>query len=213
MFTGLVEEIGTIDRVEPRGRMRRFVITAGKILEDLNADDSVAVDGVCLTAVRVGDGGFEVDVIAETIAKSTLATLKKGTRVNLERSLRPMDRMGGHFVQGHVDAVTKITGVQQTSGGKYLTFGIPEHLLKYVISEGSIALNGVSLTVARLHSESATVALIPWTLASTNLGSLTPGSSVNLEVDLIGKYIERILMRSQGSGITGDWLKQMGYGQ
>ncbi len=210
MFTGLIEEIGTITAVESRGGARRFTVSARSVLDDLSVDDSVAVSGVCLTVVSQNENSFQVEAVAETLRKTTLESWQNGRKVNLERSLRLADRVGGHLVQGHIDGVAAVTEIRSQTGGRLMSFAIPEHLTKYVISEGSIAIDGVSLTVARLHQNNVTVSLIPHTLQKTTLGELQVGSQVNVEVDLIGKYIAKLMKSADSEKISEAWLQKMG---
>jgi len=211
MFTGLVEEVGIVKAIENRGEAKRFAISADYILNEMAVDDSVAVSGVCLTVVSLSEKGFQVEAVAETLRKTTLESWQTGRKLNLERSLRLMDRLGGHLVQGHVDAVAQVVEIQNQQGGLLVSFAIPKHLANYIISEGSITIDGVSLTVARLHENVATVSLIPHTLQKTTLGELNVGSHVNLEVDLIGKYIEKLMTAPAEDKITEPWLQKMGF--
>jgi riboflavin synthase len=211
MFTGLIEEIGEVKQVQHRGGARRFTITARDVLEDLAVDDSIAVSGVCLTVIHLSDTVFQVEAVEETLRKTTLGTLRSGGKVNLERSLRFSDRLGGHLVQGHVDGVGQITDVQPQKGGRLIAVALPPHLTKYVISKGSIAIDGVSLTVARLRENMAIISLIPHTLQKTTLGELNIGSKVNIEVDLIGKYIEKLLPHTEPQKFSEEWLQKMGF--
>ncbi len=191
MFTGLIEETGEILRVE-EGPFLRVKIGAQKVLEDLRIGDSVAVDGVCLTATAREEGAFWVELARETLRR-TAPTWRPGHRPNLERALRVGDRLGGHFVTGHVDGVAELYQVREAPGAKDYYFRPPEGLRRYIAEKGSVALNGVSLTVAGLTEEGFWVTLIPHTLAVTNLGGLGVGGRVNLEVDLIARYLERLL--------------------
>lgn len=211
MFTGLVEEIGTVEAVRRRDGALWMRIAAREVLSDLEVDDSIAVQGVCLTAVAVGDDGFEVEAVEETLRKSTLGSLKKDSTVNLERSLRPTDRLGGHFVQGHVDGVGAVVVARPQAGGKLISVELPEPLTKYVIAKGSIALDGVSLTVAEKIDRRVTISFIPHTLARTTFGACRLGDRVNVEVDLIGKYIETLLPGAREGGLTQAWLTNLGY--
>lgn len=211
MFTGLIEEIGTIEQIQKHRGALRFTISAKEVVKELAIDDSVALNGVCLTVVEFSKSNFQVEAVEETLNKTTFSSLKNGNQINLERSLRFSDRMGGHFVQGHVDAVGEVTAVQKQEGGILLSLKLPAHLLKYVISEGSITIDGVSLTIARLKENEITISLIPHTLEKTTLANLKVGDNVNIEVDLIGKYVERILTRPNQSKISEEWLQEMGY--
>jgi riboflavin synthase len=211
MFTGLIEEVGTVKAVAMRQGARKFTISAGEVLNGLSIDDSVAVSGVCLTVVALLDHSFQVEAVAETLRKTTLGSWQSGRKVNLERSLRLADRMGGHLVQGHVDGVARVSDLQSPASGQLVSFALPGHLTKYVISEGSIAIDGVSLTVARLQENIATVSLIPHTLQKTTLSDLHVGSQVNVEVDLIGKYIEKLMSAAASNKLTASWLQKVGY--
>lgn len=211
MFTGLVEEIGQITQVESFGTSRRFTIRAEKILADAKIDDSICVSGVCLTVVAVSGKTFQVQAVDETLRKTTLGNLRQGSHVNLERALRPVDRLGGHFVQGHVDGTAKIVDSIPQAAGKLLVIEVDDKLLRYVIPHGSIALDGVSLTVARLENSRLTIALIPHTLAQTTLGERQAGDWLNVETDLLGKYVERLLATRTGSSLTKEQLLAWGY--
>ncbi|HEY6960540.1 MAG TPA: riboflavin synthase [Gaiellaceae bacterium] len=184
MFTGLVREVGTV-RSMADGRLVVDAALTGAV------GDSVAVNGVCLTVVDAADGALAFDTVPETLARTTLGTLDAGSRVNLEPALRAGDAMGGHYVQGHVDGVGSFRGV---AGGLHW-FDAPAELLRYVAEKGSIAVAGTSLTVAGLDERGFAVALIPHTLEATTLGALAEGDAVNLEVDVLAKYVERILAR------------------
>lgn len=192
MFTGIVEELGTVAAAEPAGDGLALSISAGPAAA-ANLGDSVAVDGVCLTVAAVGPGWFRADVVAETCRRTTLRDRRPGDRVNLERPLALADRLGGHLVQGHVDGTAAVAGREDRSGGTVLTIGLPVELDRYVVAKGSVAVDGVSLTVAGLNPGEFTVALIPTTLAATTLGARRPGDLVNLEVDVLAKYVERLL--------------------
>lgn len=212
MFSGIIEETGRIERVNKSSRGLRLSISGQEVLKDLAIDDSIAVSGVCLTVVDRDEHTFHVEAVQETLQRTTLGTLKVGDRVNLERALRLSDRLGGHFVQGHVDGVGKVVGFQDQLGGKLLGVQLPENLMKYVIEKGSIAVDGVSLTVARVAGNTITIALIPHTLDKTTLGTLQVGDRVNIEVDLIGKYIENLFAKSsEQKTINENWLKNLGY--
>ena len=192
MFTGLVADLGTVARAERADGGARITIET-ELAAELGQGDSVAVNGVCLTATEVGDGSFAADVMNETLARSSLARIEAGSPVNLELPLRATDRLGGHVVQGHVDGLGTVTSTFDDGFARRVEVAAPRELLRYVVHKGSIAVDGVSLTVAELNSESFTVSLIPETLQRTNLGTLVPGSTVNLEVDVLAKYVERLV--------------------
>jgi riboflavin synthase len=211
MFTGLIEETGKIAAVSRSRGALRLQIAASLVLSDLAVDDSISVDGICLTVVAISADKFDVELVEETVRKTTADLFQVGKSINLERCLRPTDRMGGHIVQGHVDATARVLSIRGQEGGVLLTIRLPEHLAKYVISEGSIAINGVSLTVARLRGAEVTITLIPHTLQKTTLGNLAPGDTVNIEVDVLSKYVERILMSSPDRRISYARLKEYGF--
>ena len=188
MFTGLVQALGT---VAAAGNGRMVVETP----LELAPGDSVAVNGVCLTATKVLDGRFEADVMEETLRRSSLGTLEPGGQVNLELPLRASDRLGGHFVQGHVDGVGTVSEVSEEGVARRMTIEAEPELLRYVVEKGSITVDGVSLTVAALDGDGFAVALIPETLERTTLGRFWPGDKVNLEVDVLAKYVERLVAR------------------
>lgn len=211
MFTGIIEELGMIQNVERRGDGLRIKIGAGIILDDLKVDQSVAVNGVCLTAVEVGDSFFAADAVAETLAKSTLPNLKTNDRVNLERALRLQDRLGGHLVQGHVDGKGVIRRLTHGRHGSELVIEIPKDLERYTITKGSIAFDGVSLTIAEKKSNVLTVAIIPHTMQATIFQYKKTGDNVNIEVDLMAKYVEQYVAKRGETKLTEEWLKEQGF--
>ena len=192
MFTGIVEEIGRIAEVTRNGAGMRLRIEAG-LARELDPGDSVAVSGVCLSAVDPSARGFSADLSTETVARSSLGSLGAGDAVNLELPLRPSDRLGGHIVQGHVDGVGAVGQVTDQGGSRELRLSAPAGLLRYVVEKGSVTVDGVSLTVTEVDDAGFSVSLIPETLARTTLGHRAPGDAVNLEVDVVAKYVERIL--------------------
>lgn len=191
MFTGIIEEVGEIVHVEPAGDAARLAVRGAVVTSDARHGDSIAVDGVCLTVVDLDGDVFTVDAVAETLARSTLGDRKAGDRVNLERAVRADQRLGGHIVQGHVDATAVLLGREPQDRGERVRFALPPALARYVVEKGSIAVDGVSLTVAAVDAGSFTVALIPATLELTTLGARRPGERVNLEADVIAKYVEK----------------------
>lgn len=193
MFTGIIEELGTVQSIEERGENARIVIGAGIVTEGTNHGDSIAVNGVCLTALDVRPDSFSADVSRETLQRSTLGDLKPGTRVNLERAVTPATRLGGHMVQGHVDARGRFVSVADHGESWTIRIGFPDEIARYLVFKGSVAVEGISLTIAALADDYFEVAIIPKTWEVTNLSRLKPGDSVNLEVDVIGKYVERLL--------------------
>lgn len=199
MFTGLIQEIGTILSVNQNAEGKEFVIKAPKLIQDIQIDDSVATNGCCLTATQINGDTFKVQAIHMTLEKTAVGSLKSGDKVNLELSLRPQDRLGGHFVQGHVNAIGKIKQIKTMGENWEIEVHFPENLRKYMISEGSITIDGISLTIARLTSDTFTVAIIPHTLEKTTLGAKKVGDHLNLEVDMIAKYIENFLRYDKDS--------------
>lgn len=193
MFTGIIEELGRVRSIEQRGENARIVIDCQLVVEGTNHGDSIAVNGVCLTALDIEAGSFAADVSKETLSRTTLGGLEAGTPVNLERSVTPATRLGGHIVQGHVDARGQLLGVEDHGESWTVRFGFPPEIGRYLVFKGSVAVEGISLTIAKLADEFFEVAIIPKTWEVTNLSSLKIGESVNLEVDVIGKYVERLL--------------------
>jgi len=193
MFTGIIEELGKVRIVEERGENARIVIEAHTVVEGTNHGDSIAVNGVCLTALDLQTDSFAADVSKETLSRSTLGSLKPGAAVNLERSVTPATRLGGHIVQGHVDARGELLGVEEHGESWTVRFGFPREIARYLVFKGSVAVEGISLTIAELSDDYFEVAIIPKTWEVTNLSSLKAGDGVNLEVDVIGKYVERLL--------------------
>jgi riboflavin synthase len=193
LFTGIVEELGTVEALERQSDAVRLTVRAVTTLEDASLGDSIAVNGVCLTVSALGDGTWTADVMAETLAKSGLGALVVGDRVNLERAVTAGTRLGGHLVQGHVDAVGRVSRRDPGEHWDVVTVDMPRDLAPYLVDKGSITVDGVSLTVVEAGQDSFTVSLIPETLRRTTLGFRAPGESVNLEVDVIGKYVARQL--------------------
>jgi riboflavin synthase len=192
LFTGLVQDLGRIVRSERSDQGARMTIETA-LAAELREGESVAVNGVCLTATEVADGSFAADVMNETLARTSLAGARPGAGVNLELPLRAADRLGGHVVQGHVDGLGTISDVHDDGFARRVEVQVDPELLRYVVHRGSIAVDGVSLTVAELGESSFTVSLIPETLERTNLGAAEPGRTVNLEVDVLAKYVERLI--------------------
>ena len=213
MFTGLVEELGTIRSIVPESTGARLTVEARTVLEGTRLGDSIAVNGCCLTVVDLGASGFSVHAGTETLARTTLQDWRAGRRANLERALLPTSRLGGHFVQGHVDGVGRVLSVAREGETTRWRFSLPEGLGLLVVERGSIAVDGISLTVTHATGDGFEAAIIPHTLASTNLGTLHPGDGVNLEVDILAKYVHRMVsaMTARGEGITEDFLREQGF--
>ena len=193
MFTGIIEELGKVRAVEKRGENARIIIEAHLVTDGTNNGDSIAVNGVCLTALDVQADAFAADVSHETLIRSTIGSLEPGSGVNLERSVTPATRLGGHIVQGHVDARGEFLSVEDLGESWTVRIGYPPELGRHLVFKGSIAVEGISLTIAALTQEYFEVAIIPKTWEVTNLSELRPGDPVNLEVDIIAKYVERLL--------------------
>jgi riboflavin synthase len=196
MFTGLIEEIGSVKKIKSIGGGIRIQISASKIMDDLKIDDSVSINGACQTVVSLTDNNFEAEAVEETLLKTTLGKLKSGDMVNLERAALPSSRLGGHFVQGHIDCIGELAKIDKLQTAVNLWFSFPKEFKELIVPTGSICVNGVSLTSARVENNQFMVAIIPHTYKSTNIKDLKVGSKVNLEFDIIGKYVVKILNAS-----------------
>ena len=199
MFTGLVEELGRIAHLEERTEGRRFWISAARVLEGAALGDSIAVNGVCLTAVALEPARFAVEAVPETLRRSTLGSLEAGDPVNLERPITLAQRLGGHLVQGHVDGVGELADVRAEGDGQRMRLRVPAELRRFVAEKGSLTVDGVSLTVAAVTEDGCEIAYIPHTLAVTTAGTYQVGRRVNLEVDLLARYLDRLLQESGSS--------------
>lgn len=216
MFTGIIEGIGEVKTIKRRGDSASFEIEASFDLGDVNVGDSLSVDGCCLTVTSRLGNRFWADLSDETLRMSTLGGLKGGSRVNVERAMRLGERLGGHMVQGHVDGVGKIKSFQEVESGKELEIEVPKRLSRYIVEKGSIAIDGISLTVNKIKGEIASIRIIPHTVESTVLKDKKAGSAVNLEVDIIGKYVEKLHFLGseeyhKGEEITEEFLKKHGF--
>jgi riboflavin synthase len=201
VFTGIIEELGRVRAIDRREGGARLEIAASTVLADARPGDSIAVNGCCLTVVDRGDGWWAADAVIETLERTALGSLERDDSVNLERPLRLSDHLGGHLVQGHVDAVGQVAARRPLADGSTrFTFSAPADVLRYVVEKGSVAVDGISLTVAALGDEAFDVAIIPHTLAVTTLGQRDPGAVVNVEADLIAKYVERLLVPTSREG-------------
>ncbi|MEU2158239.1 riboflavin synthase [Streptomyces sp. NPDC019396] len=210
MFTGIVEELGEVTAVEELDDASRFRLRGPQVTEGAKHGDSIAVNGVCLTVVETADGEFTADVMAETLKRSSLGGLAVGSRVNLERPMVADGRFGGHIVQGHVDGTGTIVDRTPSEHWELVRISLPQGLARYVVEKGSITVDGVSLTVVDAGPDSFTISLIPTTLALTTLGIKQPGDPVNLEVDVIAKYVERLLGSRAGAGTDAGTLTGLG---
>jgi riboflavin synthase len=198
MFTGIVEDLGSIEAIEDLADAARLTVQ-GVLLEGLAGGESVAVNGVCLTVADIHHSGFTADVMQETLRRTSLGTLGVGSRVNLERSVTPTTRLGGHIVQGHVDGVATVVATRTSEHWREVDLEVPAELVRYVVEKGSIALDGVSLTVASITGPVVRVSLIPETLSRTTFGARETGDAVNVEVDVLAKYVERLLTVRESS--------------
>ena len=218
MFTGIVEEIGTVRQVVRGTRSSHFVIAADKVLNDTKIGDSICTSGVCLTVTNMGKDYFEADVMAETMRRSKLGSLSQGSRVNLERALSLQTRLGGHIVSGHIDGTGTITRMEREDNAVWVTVTAEPTVLKYIIEKGSITIDGISLTVAYVDDTCFRVSIIPHTAEETTLLTQKAGDTVNLECDMLGKYVERLLHFEQTTedqtsktAITSSYLAEHGF--
>jgi riboflavin synthase len=195
MFTGIIEELGSVVALEDQGDAVRLTVQGPLVTSDAGEGDSIAVNGCCLTVVTTEDGAFTADVMHETLAKTSLGAFEPGTRVNLERAVTPATRLGGHIVQGHVDGTGTVVSRTPSEHWEIVEISVPAELERYLVAKGSITVDGISLTVVEVKTDSFTVSLIPETLARTTLGFKQPGDVVNLEVDVIAKYVEKMVTR------------------
>jgi riboflavin synthase len=214
MFTGIVEEVGRITRIEQRGENRRITIAAESTPKELGTGNSVAVSGVCLTALDIQPGSFRADLAPETWVRTSFSRLREGALVNLELPLKADGRFGGHVVQGHVDGVGKLIALDRIADSEnwWLHIELPDEVEKYTVYKGSISIEGISLTVAKLEKNRCAIAIIPHTVEKTNLHSLEPGDPVNLEADLIAKYVEKMMKGEPAqSSLTIEDLVEQGF--
>ena len=213
MFTGIIEEIGKIAKTNPIAGGLSIKIEASKILDETKVNDSICIDGVCLTVTNLDESGFWVDAVGATLEKTTFTSIKSSSLVNLERSVRLNDRLGGHLVQGHVNGIGTISEIKKLGENYLLNIDVPENLERYLIKEGSIAINGISLTIANLNKNIVSISVIPHTWQNTNLKFKKINDKVNVEIDVLAKYVERLLTKNDTSGknITENWLKEIGY--
>jgi riboflavin synthase len=218
MFTGIVEEIGRISRIEQRGENRRITVTAANAPKEIKTGDSVAVSGVCLTALDIKPGSsqlgsFCADLAPETWARTSFSRIREGALVNLELPMKSDGRFGGHIVQGHVDGVGKVITFERIAESEnwWLEIELPNDVEKYTVYKGSISIEGISLTVAKLERNCCSIAIIPHTVEMTNLHSLKPGDPVNLEADLIAKYVEKMMKGEAGGALSIEELVEQGF--
>ena len=211
MFTGIIEEIGTVRRIEHGAKGARLTIQAKTVLEDTRIGDSIATNGVCLTVVSMTGDSFSADVMAESLRRSSLGTLQGGSPVNLERAMAANGRFGGHIVSGHIDGTGTIASQKREDNAVWVKIKTPAPLLRYIVEKGSIAIDGVSLTVAAVTDTDFSVSIIPHTGAQTILLGKKPGDPVNLECDVIGKYVEQLTAPHKTGGISTNFLAENGF--
>ena len=215
MFTGIIEETGTVEEFTRQAHGATLKVAAETVLSDLTGGGSIAVSGVCLTATAIQDHSFSADLSPETLERTNLSELKSGSKVNLERSLLPTGRLSGHFVQGHVDGVGELVSLAEVGDGNWwLRIRVPPELLRYLVYKGSIAIEGISLTIASVEEDAIGVAIIPHTYEATSLGELGSGAKLNLECDVIAKHVERLMASIElepRSRLTVDDLKEQGF--
>lgn len=214
MFTGIIEEIGTIEKVSQISGGMSLTIRAKKIMEDIAVNDSICIDGVCLTVTKKENGAFWADAVGATLEKTTFNKIKADTFVNLERSVRLNDRLGGHLVQGHVNGIGTISEIKKLGENYLVKIIVPEDLERYLIKEGSIAISGISLTIADVTKNEISLSIIPHTWQNTNLKDKEVNDKVNVEIDILAKYVEKLLTKvnnSSNKNISESWLKEIGY--
>ncbi len=214
MFTGIIEEIGTVKNIQRNGSNSFIVIEAKKVLEDGHLGDSIAVNGVCLTVTKADGSIFQADVMNETLSRSSLGELRQGSKVNLERAMAANGRFGGHIVSGHIDGTGVITDIINDGIAVWYTISADAHIMRYIVEKGSIAIDGISLTVAKVTASDFSVSVIPHTAEMTILSTKTKGQTVNLENDIIGKYVEKLMKpaeNSKNSGIDMSFLSSNGF--
>ena len=212
MFTGIIEEKGEVRSISSAGPSARLTVKAGLVLQGTSLGDSIAVNGVCLTVTDLSNDAFTADVMHETLDRSSLGSLRSGSAVNLERAMTMERRFGGHIVTGHIDGTGKIIDIKKDGNAIWYTISAGPRILRYIIEKGSVALDGISLTVATVTDRDFSVSVIPHTMAETNLSAKKAGDIINIENDCIGKYVEKLLEPYSGhSGITMDFLRQNGF--
>lgn len=212
MFTGIVEELGKVEAMERRGDGARLRIGCATVLSDAFEGASIAVNGVCLTAVDLRAGSFSADVAPETMARTNLGDLRPGSRVNLERPVPPAGRLGGHIVQGHVDGTGEFLGLRALGNDNWwLRISVPPELDRYLVWKGSVAIDGVSLTIASIENRVLGITIIPHTIERTTLGAYQPGARINVETDILAKYVEKLLQKQHSELLTVERLKEHGF--
>lgn len=211
MFTGIIEEIGTVKQVQSGTTACILTVSASTVLSDVHIGDSIAVNGTCLTVCRSDGSSFSADVMPETMRRTNLGKLRPGSKVNLERAMSANGRFGGHIVSGHIDGTGTVKKMQREENAVWVTISADASVLRYIVEKGSVAIDGISLTVANVTQQDFSVSVIPHTAQQTTLLSRTPGDTVNLECDIIAKYTEKLLRPQAQSGLSADFLAQHGF--
>ena len=212
MFTGIIEEVGTIGSIRRGGKSIALEVQANRVLDGTRVGDSIAVDGVCLTVTALHEQSFTADVMPETVKRTTLNHLKHGSKINLERALRLSDRLGGHLVSGHIDGIGRIVERRREENAEWFRIDAGQEVLRYVVGKGSVAIDGISLTVVKADSRSFTISIIPLTQEVTTILQKRSGEQVNIECDIIGKYVEKLVKGERpGSGVTLEILARNGF--
>ncbi len=212
MFTGIIEEVGTIGSIRRGGKSIALEVQANRVLDGTRVGDSIAVDGVCLTVTALHEHSFTADVMPETVKRTTLNHLKPGSKINLERALRLSDRLGGHLVSGHIDGIGRIVERRREENAEWFRIDAGQEVLRYVVGKGSVAIDGISLTVVKADSRSFTISIIPLTQEVTTILQKRSGEQVNIECDIIGKYVEKLVKGERpGSGVTLEILARNGF--
>ena len=212
MFTGIIEEVGTIGSIRRGGKSIALEVQANRVLDGTRVGDSIAVDGVCLTVTALHEHSFTADVMPETVKRTTLNHLKPGSKINLERALRLSDRLGGHLVSGHIDGIGRIVERRREENAEWFRIDAGQEVLRYVVGKGSVAIDGISLTVVKADSRSFTVSIIPLTQVVTTILHKRTGDEVNIECDIIGKYVEKLMKgEGKGAGVTLESLAKNGF--
>jgi riboflavin synthase len=212
MFTGIIKEIGIVNEISKNKNNIIFGISSKKVIKELEIGSSISVDGVCLTVTKITNTMFFVEAVEETLKRTTLIDLSNGSKVNLETSIKPSEGLGGHIVQGHIDEIGKISNIERQEGGWLYSINVPENIREFIVEKGSIAIDGISLTVAKLKEDAIIISIIPFTIKNTTIGEKIVGDKVNIEVDIISKYVKNFLEKKEDKGkITLDWLRKTGF--
>ena len=211
MFTGIIEEIGKVKLIKPFGEGLRISVSANIVLMDMHLGDSININGTCQTVIGFTNDYFDVEAVEETLKKTNLGKLKINNKVNLERSLTLNKKLGGHFVLGHVDTTGKITGIKKLASSYIISVSYPQEFSRFLINVGPISVDGISLTIAGFNKNHFDVSIIPYTWQTTNLSMRKTGDEVNLEFDVLGKYVARLLGKDKNEKITEEWLRELGY--